>query len=66
MRYCEILEAPSQAEKVAKDLERRRRANQQLDDARRKRTDANRKQQDAVSAANEKERRAKADLSKSI
>ena len=64
MRYYEILEALSQAEKAAVESEKRRRANQQLDDARRKRMDANRKQQDSIRAANEKEQQAKAKLSK--
>ena len=64
MRYWEILEDKSQADKMVADSEKRRRANQALDDARRKRTDANRTRQDAVRTANEKERRAKVNLAK--
>lgn len=64
MRYWEILEALSSTEKITKDQERRRKANAQIDDARRKRMDALRKQQDATRAANEKERRAKTTLAK--
>ena len=64
MRYWEILEDKSQADKMVADSEKRRRANQALDDARRKRTNANRTRQDAVRTANEKERRAKVNLAK--
>lgn len=64
MRYSEIVEAQTTAERMAKEQERRRKANADLDAARRKRTDALRKQQDATRAADEKERRAKAALSK--
>jgi hypothetical protein len=63
MRYWEILEAQT-VDQMAKDQERRRKANADLDAARTKRTDALRKQQSATRAANEKERRAKAALSK--
>lgn len=63
MRYWEIIEAQT-VDQMAKDQERRRKANADLDAARNKRTDALRKQQSATRAANEKERRAKATLSK--
>lgn len=63
MRYWEILEAQT-VDQMAKDQERRRKANADLDAARTKRTDALRKQHSATRAANEKERRAKAALSK--
>lgn len=63
MRYWEIVEAVSTAEKMAKQQEQRRKANAQLDAARKQRTEALRKQQDATRAANEKERQAKARLS---
>jgi len=66
MRYSEILEALSAAEKMTKEQEKRRRANADIDAARSKRIDANRKQQDATRAANEKERRAKNTLSTPI
>ena len=66
MRYREIVEAQSTAERMAKEQARRTKANADLDAARRKRMDATRKQQDANWAANEKERRAKAALSKPI
>lgn len=65
MRYKEILEAISTAEKMAKEQEKRRKANADIDAARHKRMDANRKQQDATRTANEKERRAKNTLSTS-
>ena len=64
MRYREIVEAKSTAERMASEQEKRRKANASIDDARRKRMDALRKQQDATRAANEKERRAKATLNK--
>lgn len=64
MRYREIDEAQSTAEKMAKEQARRTKANADLDGARRKRMDAARKQQDATRAANEKEVRAKAALAK--
>ncbi len=66
VRYWEILEAQSTAEKMAKEQETRRKANADLDAARRKRMDALRKQQDASRAANEKERRAKSSLAKPL
>lgn len=66
MRWKEIVEAQSTAEQAAKEQERRRKANADLDAARRKRMDAQRKQQDATRAANEKERRAKAKLAKPL
>lgn len=65
MRYREILEAQTAAQMV-KDQEKRRKANADLDAARHKRMDAVRKQQDATRAANEKERRAKVTLSKTV
>lgn len=64
MRYWEIVETQNTAEKMAKQQEKRRKANADLDAARHKRMDARRKQQDATRAANEKERRAKATLAK--
>ena len=64
MRWSEIVETQSNTEKQANESERIRRANRDLDDARRKRTDALKKQQDTTRAANEKERRAKVNLSK--
>jgi hypothetical protein len=66
MRYWEILEAANTAEKMAKEQEKRRRANAELDAARHKRMDALRKQQDATRRANEQEKRAKAKLSKPV
>jgi hypothetical protein len=63
VRYREIIEALSTAEQMAKEQERRRKANADLDAARKKRTDALRKQQDTTRAANEKERQAKLALS---
>lgn len=66
MRWKEIVEAQSTAEQAAKEQERRRKANADLDTARRKRMDAQRKQQDATRAANEKECRAKAKLAKPL
>ena len=64
MRYWEIVEAQGNVEKMAKESERRRKANADLDAARHKRMDALRKQQNATRSANEKERRAKAQLAK--
>ena len=66
MRYWEIVEAKSTAEKMASDQEKRRKANANIDDARRKRMEAQRKQQDANRAANEKERKAKLTLTKPL
>jgi hypothetical protein len=66
MRWREIVEVQSAAEKMAKEQERRRKANADLDAARKKRMDAMRKQQDATREANEKERRAKAKLAKPL
>lgn len=66
MRYREIVEVQMTAEKMAKEREARRKANADIDAARRKRTDALRRQQDATRAANEKERRAKAKLAKPL
>ena len=51
---------------MAKEQESRRKANADMDAARRKRMDAVRKQQDATRQANEKERRAKAKLAKPL
>lgn len=66
MRFWEILEAQSTAEKMAKEHETRRKANADLDAARRKRMDSVRKQQEATRTANEKERRAKSALAKPL
>jgi hypothetical protein len=66
MRYSEIAESLSAAEKMAKDQEKKRKANAQLDDARHQRMDANRKQRETIRKANEKERQAKLKLSKPL
>ncbi len=54
MRYKEIIEAKNNAEKMAADTERRRRANFDLNSARQNQTDASRKYQDTVRAGNDR------------
>jgi hypothetical protein len=64
MRYREIIEAQSAAEKLAKESEKQRKANQQRDNARRKRMEAGRKYQDDLRSASEAEQNAQAKLRK--
>ncbi len=66
MRWWEFMETENTAARMARESEKRRKANADLDSARRKRMDAVRKQQDATKTADEKERRAKATLAKPI
>jgi len=66
MRWNEIVETEGTAQNMAKQQEQRRKANADLDAARRKRMEAGRKQQDATQAANERERRAKAKLATTL
>lgn len=60
MRYKDIIE--SVAEKAAKTAQKRLKANQQIDNARRKRSAAAQKYQDALRTANQSEQAAKAKL----
>lgn len=54
MRYKEIIEAQNTADKMAADAERRRRANFDLNAARRKQTNAASKYQDAVKSGKDR------------
>jgi len=54
MRYFEILEALSVADRAKRDAEKRRVANSKRDTERRKQSDAARKYQDALRTSNEK------------
>ena len=62
MRYREIIEAQSAVERMAKDSEKQRKANQQRDNARHKRMEAGRKYQDDLRSASDAEKNAKAKL----
>lgn len=63
MTYRDILEA-SAADEAQKVAEKRRKENERVDAARRKRTDAARQYQDKLRSANDAERNAKAALRK--
>lgn len=65
MRYREIIEAQSVADKMSKESQKRLKANQKIDNARRKRSDAATKYQDSLRSANQAEQAAKAKLNPS-
>lgn len=60
MRYRDIVEAT--ADQAIKDAQKRLKANQQLDNARRKKSAAAQKYQDAMRSANQSEQAAKVKL----
>jgi seryl-tRNA synthetase len=60
MRYKDIIE--SIADEALKAAKKRTKANQQIDNARRKKSDASQKYQDSLRSANQSEQAAKAKL----